>query len=99
MSLFVIVLRGLLRCTSTGTIPEAEEGATLDDVTDGPDSRPRFREEETALGAVVSFERTGGKPAAEGEDPPSSSENDRHWTVDVLANCWPKSAAGQGGRK
>jgi len=61
---------------------------------------PVFRGEQTAWGAVVSFERTGSQ-AGPGDGEPSTSGRGREaqWNVDVLVNCWPKSLPGQGSRK
>ena len=61
---------------------------------------PAFRSEESAWGAVVSFERRGSQGNEEGVVASSSGRGkEPQWAVDVLVNCWPKTPAGQPPRK
>ena len=60
--------------------------------------QPMWRSEETAWGAVVSFERQGAKPE-EGEEASTSGRSKGTYLVNVLVNTVPSTLPGQGPSK
>lgn len=75
---------------------EVDPGLRHDDVVLSEDGSTIFRSEESAWGAVVSFERRGGQ--SNDDDHVASTggrERDPQWVVDVLVNCSPKAAPGE----
>lgn len=69
------------------------------DVVESADG-PTFRSEQSAWGAIVSFERRGSQ-ASDEDMVASSSGQDKEpqWIVDVLVNCAPKTNPGESTRR
>ena len=70
------------------------------DVVASETGLPIFRAEQSAWGAVVSFERRGSQSSDEGLEVSTSGRNkEPQWMIDVLVNCHPKSQQGDTLRK
>lgn len=70
------------------------------DVVESTDGSPNFRSEQSAWGAIVSFERRGSQTSDESMVASSSGrEKEPQWIVDVLVNCAPKANPGESTRR
>ena len=78
---------------------EVDSSWKQDDVVLSKNGNPMFRSEESAWGAVVSFERRGPTIDDNLVASTSSREKEPQWIVDVLVNCSPRATSGESTRR
>ena len=79
---------------------EDEPAAAPGDILEREGQPPSFRSQQTAWGAVVSFQRMGSRAEEDAQEASFSGRGkEQQWVVDVLVNTAPKTQPGQAPRK